>query len=49
MLGAAHRQTFEVACTVVEKDLQAVGQGVSRRAAEQAAAAAMLQKLQSNA
>ena len=49
VLGAAHRQTFEVACTVVEKDLQAVGQGVSRRAAEQAAAAAMLQKLQSNA
>lgn len=44
--GAAHRQVFEVACTVAAFDLQRLGQGVSRRAAEQAAAAAMLQALQ---
>jgi len=46
VLGAAHRQTFEVSCRVAEKDLQALGQGASRRAAEQAAATAMLQLLQ---
>ena len=46
ILGAAHRQTFEVACQVAEKGLEASGQGASRRAAEQAAAAAMLRKLQ---
>ncbi len=44
--GAAHRQTFEVACRVAAFDLQHLGQGASRRAAEQAAAAAMLQALQ---
>lgn len=48
VLGAAHRQTFEVACQVDELRLQALGQGPSRRAAEQAAAAAMLQQLHSN-
>jgi len=47
VLGAAHRQTFEVACIVAEKQLREVGQGASRRAAEQAAAAAMLPALQS--
>lgn len=47
ILGAAHRQTFEVTCSVAAKGLTAQGQGVSRRAAEQAAAAAMLQQLQS--
>ena len=46
ILGAAHRQTFEVVCQVVALGLEATGQGASRRAAEQAAAAAMLQKLQ---
>ncbi len=46
VLGAAHRQTFEVRCQVAEKGLEAVGQGASRRAAEQAAATAMLQLLQ---
>ena len=46
---AAHRQTFEVACRVPQLDLEALGQGVSRRAAEQAAAATMLQMLESNA
>ena len=47
VLGAAHRQTFEVTCTVVERGLALAGQGASRRAAEQAAAASMLQALQS--
>ncbi|MRD47704.1 ribonuclease III [Caenimonas koreensis] len=44
-LGAAHKQTFEVECEIAE--LQAVerGIGASRRAGEQAAAAAMLMKL----
>ena len=46
ILGAAHRQTFEVVCQVAALGLEASGQGVSRRAAEQAAAAAMLQQLQ---
>ncbi len=46
VLGAAHRQTFEVACIVADKDLRVLGQGASRRAAEQAAATAMLQALQ---
>ena len=49
ILGAAHRQTFEVACRVPQLDLEALGQGVSRRAAEQEAAATMLQMLESNA
>ena len=46
VLGAAHRQTFEVVCQVAALGLEASGQGVSRRAAEQAAAAAMLQQVQ---
>ncbi|MFV0679669.1 ribonuclease III [Ottowia sp.] len=46
VLGAAHQQTFEVACTVVEKGLRVLGQGASRRAGEQAAATAMLRMLQ---
>lgn len=40
--GAAHRQTFEVQCQIAELDLTERGSGTSRRAAEQAAAAAML-------
>ncbi len=40
--GAAHRQTFEVACEVRELRQSQRGLGPSRRAAEQAAAAAML-------
>lgn len=44
-LGQAHRQTFEVECAVVERNLTSTGIGASRRAAEQAAAAAMLQRL----
>ena len=41
-LGAAHRQTFDVECEVVELSRCERGIGGSRRAAEQAAAAAML-------
>lgn len=43
--GAAHRQTFEVQCTIAELNLQQLGSGTSRRAGEQAAAAAMLELL----
>jgi ribonuclease-3 len=46
-LGAAHKQTFEVECEVVELGLVERGIGASRRAGEQAAAAAMLQVLKS--
>jgi len=40
--GAAHRQTFEVACEVSDFRQYGRGSGSSRRAAEQAAAAALL-------
>ncbi|WP_027014713.1 ribonuclease III [Comamonas composti] len=43
--GVAHKQCFEVECVIAELKLSARGQGGSRRAAEQAAAAAMLQTL----
>ncbi|GAB1385713.1 hypothetical protein MASR1M59_08610 [Melaminivora sp.] len=43
--GAAHSQVFHVECEVAEKGLLATGQGVSRRAAEQAAASVMLAQL----
>jgi ribonuclease-3 len=45
--GAAHRQQFEVSCEVTELRQTQQGSGASRRAAEQAAAAAMLQTLKS--
>ncbi len=41
-LGAAHRQTFDVECEISELGASQRGIGASRRAAEQAAAAAML-------
>lgn len=44
-LGEAHRQTFDVECTVVETGHSERGIGASRRAGEQAAAAATLQRL----
>jgi ribonuclease III len=44
-LGAAHEQTFDVECEVIEHGLCERGIGNSRRAAEQAAAAAVLQQL----
>ena len=45
-LGAAHKQTFDVECEITELHLTERGIGGSRRAGEQAAAAAMLQTLQ---
>lgn len=44
-LGEAHMQTFEVECTITETGHSERGTGASRRAGEQAAAAAMLQHL----
>lgn len=44
-LGEAHKQTFDVECTVQESGHSERGIGASRRAGEQAAAAAMLQHL----
>jgi ribonuclease-3 len=44
-LGAAHRQTFDVECEISELNLAERGIGGSRRAAEQAAATAMLDTL----
>lgn len=41
-LGAAHQQTFEVDCEIAELGHTERGVGASRRAGEQAAAAAML-------
>jgi ribonuclease III len=46
-LGAAHKQTFDVECEVVELGLVERGIGASRRAGEQAAAQAMLMALKS--
>jgi ribonuclease-3 len=45
VLGAAHKQTFDVECEVAELGLVERGIGPSRRAGEQAAAAAMLMVL----
>lgn len=44
-LGAAHKQTFEVECEILEFGATERGIGASRRAGEQAAAAAMLMAL----
>lgn len=44
-LGEAHKQTFDVECEVAELGRSERGIGNSRRAAEQSAAAAMLQHL----
>lgn len=46
-LGAAHKQTFDVECEIPELRAVERGIGASRRAAEQAAAAAMLMALKS--
>jgi ribonuclease-3 len=43
--GEAHDQTFTVECRVEELELAGVGQGASRRAAEQAAAQSLLEQL----
>ena len=47
-LGEAHKQTFDVECTVSETGHTERGIGASRRAGEQASAAAMLQHLLAN-
>jgi ribonuclease III len=47
VLGAAHKQTFDVECEIPELGATERGIGPSRRAGEQAAAAAMLQTLKS--
>ena len=44
-VGEAHRQTFDVECDIAELGLTERGIGGSRRAGEQAAAAAMLATL----
>jgi len=46
--GAAHQQTFVVACEVAELGRTEQGSGSSRRTAEQAAAARMLQQLKTH-
>jgi ribonuclease-3 len=46
-IGAAHKQSFDVECEIAELRLTERGIGGSRRAGEQAAAAAMLQTLKS--
>ena len=46
-MGVAHKQTFDVECEIIEINLTERGIGGSRRAGEQAAAAAMLQTLKS--
>jgi len=48
-LGVAHKQTFDVECEIPELNLAERGIGGSRRAGEQAAAAAMLQTLKARA
>jgi ribonuclease-3 len=44
--GEAHRQSFEVECSVAELNLTATGTGTSRQRAEQQAAKALLEKLE---
>jgi ribonuclease-3 len=43
--GAAHDQRFEVACEIDSPSLRTIGQGSSRRLAEQAAADSALKAL----
>ena len=44
-VGAAHAKTFEIECQVPELELAMTGTGTSRRRAEQAAAARVLEQL----
>jgi ribonuclease III len=48
-IGAAHKQTFDVECEIPELGVVERGIGASRRAGEQAAAAAMLLALKAKA
>ena len=43
--GQAHKQQFEITCTVTDFDFSAKGSGTTRRKAEQKAAKAMLEEL----
>jgi ribonuclease-3 len=43
--GKAHKQSFEVSCSIAEFDAVTVGAGLTRRDAEQEAALAMLDKI----
>ncbi|MEL6711347.1 MAG: ribonuclease III [Pseudomonadota bacterium] len=45
--GSQHQQTFTVSCHLPQPDLHTTGRGTNRRKAEQAAAAAALNQLQS--
>jgi len=45
-IGADHAKTFEVECAVASLHLRTTGRGISRRAAEQAAAGAALEQLE---
>ena len=45
--GADHAKTFEVECEIASMQVRAVGRGSSRRSAEQAAAQAALERLES--
>ena len=47
-LGAAHKQTFDVECEIIEFNFSERGIGASRRAGEQAAASAMLQTIKAS-
>lgn len=47
--GAAHSQTFEVECLIVELDIRVEAGGTSRRAAEQSAATLAIAALESQA
>ena len=47
--GAAHKQTFDVECEIIELNFSERGIGGSRRAGEQAAAAAMLETIKAKA
>jgi ribonuclease-3 len=46
--GKAHQQSFEVSCSIPELDAVSIGNGSTRRDAEQEAAAAMLETIDSN-
>lgn len=43
--GEAHAQTFQVACNITKLNIQTVGEGTNRRAAEQHAAQLALEKI----
>jgi ribonuclease-3 len=45
VLGAQHAQTFRVQCAIAQRNVLAVGEGYSRRVAEQAAATAAFAQL----